>query len=118
MVKILTLFVKDNGFDVRPTPMNVTMDFMVRTDFLSFFPMWFVLPMTKDTMDVDLQKMADGLDGALVNATASGFNIGSKEFTVPVMLRSAVQSLASSDNYKTDMADSWRSLQGISSAHK
>ena len=112
MVKILTLFVKDGGFEMKETPTNVTMDFMKRVDFFRFLPMWFMLPMTKDTMDTDLQKVADAFDGALANATSFGLDIGTKEFTVPVMLRSMVKGLAGSDNDKTVMADAWRTLQG------
>ena len=112
MVKILTLFVKDDGFEMRGPPPNVTMDFMSRVGFFRFLPMWFMLPMTKDTMDTDLQRVADAFDGALLNATTSGLDIGSHEFTAPVMLRSVVKGLASSDSDKTVMADSWRSLQG------
>ena len=111
MVKILTLFVKEGGFEMKETPTNVTMDFMKRVDFFRFLPMWFMLPMTKDTMDTDLQKMADAFDGALANATSSGWDIGTKEFTVPVMLRSMVKGLAG-DNDRTVMADAWRTLQG------
>ena len=74
-VKILTLAAKGD-VDARPPPDNVTMSFLNGTDFFSFLPLWFVIPMTKDTLDTDISLVYKAADAALKNASDSGLDTG------------------------------------------